>query len=160
MRRRSPKLPRSDKFVPFKGGRCFESLLQERCRSVRRAKDTEVHACSLERSGFELSGSDCGTARRQPAVMKTITESRRQEVQKRYCRFESIPLRHTVSGFSDTSENRSKSARVRAICDQICQQIARDDRSRRSQRAWLSVAKMERLLAHTSDGTSARLSWA
>src|SRR5215469_2496444 len=33
--------------------------------------------------------------------MKTITESCRQEVQKRYCGFESIPLHQPVSRFQD-----------------------------------------------------------
>ena len=36
---------------------------------------------------------------------------------KVHCQFESHPLHHPVRQFSDFSENRSKSARVRAICD-------------------------------------------
>ena len=51
-------------------------------------------------------------------------------------KFESTPLHHPVPQFSDVSDNRSKSARLRAICDR--------ERTRRAAAAgakWQNAAK-------------------
>ena len=52
------------------------------------------------------------------------TNSLRHRIPKESRRFESTPLHHPVPRFSEISENRSKSARVRAICDRAWTQRA------------------------------------
>jgi hypothetical protein len=48
----------------------------------------------------------------------------KQLLYNRYRQFEFTPLHHPVPQFSDLSENRSKSARLRVICDHAWTQRA------------------------------------
>jgi hypothetical protein len=52
-----------------------------------------------------------------PGGEREVAEKALSPLNQRDREFESISLHHPVSKFSDISENRSKSARLHAICD-------------------------------------------